>query len=410
MKRTVLFFLCLISVCAWSQNTGEGWSYKFSGIIDPQMFYDTREIVSSREEHLLFYPAPRVLDADGNDINAQPSLNMLSTTARLCVGVTAPNVGKTKVAGYFEGDFTGSTNDGINMFRIRHAYVQLGWEKSNLLLGQTWHPMVADEVMPGTRPLNMGVPFHPYSRFVQTRYTYTADRYKFMATASFELDNKMPGSNGASTAYLRNSCLPELNARICRYGDRLLLGVMYNYVLLQPRTETALGLKTDTHFGSGSVSLYGKYDFEEYSLRIQTVYGENLYDQLMIGGYIETPNFEGYYDYTPWGSATAWFDFGRSKGFCRPGIFCGYGKNLDFGQTIDAKSHVYGRGFDIEYLWRVQPRVGFYPSNYLNFALEVEYTEAAYGDKNTVADGSYSYTSGYNVGNLRFIGAVIFRF
>ena len=330
MKRLALLLVGFLSLTTWAQNTDSGWSYKFSGTIDPQAFYDTREVVSAREEQLLFYPAPIVLDADGNDLNAQPSLNMLTTTARLSLAVKAPDVGKAKMTGYLEGDFTGSTNDGINMFRLRHAYLNMRWEKSNLLIGQYWHPMVAHEVMPGTRPLNMGVPFHPYSRYVQARYSYFIDKYEFTATASFQLDNKMLGPEGSSTVYLRNSCLPELNAQVCHRADNLLLGLMYNYVLLQPRTKTELGLKTNTRFGSEAISLFGKYEFKNYSLRFQTIYGDNLYDQLLIGGYIETPNIYGTYDYEPFGCATLWLDFGRSKGFCRPGIFGGYGRNIDF--------------------------------------------------------------------------------
>ena len=40
-----------------NNNASEsGWGYKISGFIDPQAFFDTREIVGGREEQMLFYP------------------------------------------------------------------------------------------------------------------------------------------------------------------------------------------------------------------------------------------------------------------------------------------------------------------------------------------------------------------
>ncbi|MBO4602999.1 MAG: hypothetical protein J5651_07545, partial [Salinivirgaceae bacterium] len=106
---------------------------------------------------------------------------------------------------------------------------------------------------------------------------------------------------------------------------------------------------------------------------------------------------------------TFWVDLGRTKGVCRPGLFAGYGRNNSFGDDLNANDKVFGRGIDIEYVWRVQPRVGFYPSDYLNFFAEIEYTNAAYGKKIEDA-GKYHYESDYNVGNYRFIVAAVLNF
>ena len=395
------------------------WTYKMSGFVDPQFYMDTREVVSAREEQMLFYPAPKVLDAEGNDINAKASNNALAITARIGLKINAPDALNAKIFGYLEGDFTGATNDGINMLRLRHAYLNMRWQKSNLLLGQYWHPMVAHEVMPGTRPLNMGIPFHPYSRYVQARYTQYFGSLELSGIAAFQLDNKSVGPDGGSTAYLRNSCLPELNAQLCFRGEKLYLGAMVNYVLLQPRTSVDIYFphngtdgketyKTDTKIGSTAVSVFGKLNVSELSLRFQGIYGDNLVEQGLMGGYIEKQNVEKY-EYSNFGTTTFWVDLGRTKGVCRPGLFAGYGRNNNFGDEIESYATVYGRGFDIEYVWRVQPRVGFYPSDYLNFFAEVEYTNAAYGKK--IEDGGkYHYESDYNVGNYRFIVAAVFNF
>ncbi|MBP5396310.1 MAG: hypothetical protein J6Y34_04885, partial [Bacteroidales bacterium] len=166
MVPLLLAMLPVMTVIA--QQTG--WNYHFSGFVDPQLFMDSRQVVGAREGQLSFYPAPRLPDVNGNDLNAVPNLNMLAITTRLGLRIKAPDWGATKVSSYLEGDFTGSNEAGINMLRLRHAYISLQRERSEWLFGQYWHPLVVPEIMPGTRPLNMGIPFHPYSRYVQGRY------------------------------------------------------------------------------------------------------------------------------------------------------------------------------------------------------------------------------------------------
>ncbi len=410
--------LCILMQNASAQldsaKLSQGWSYKMSGFVDPQFYMDTREVVSAREEQMLFYPAAKKLDADGNDVNASASNNMLAITARIGMKINAPDALGAKVSSYLEGDFTGATDGGINMLRLRHAYINMRWEKSNLLVGQYWHPMVAHEVMPGTRPLNMGIPFHPYSRYVQARYTQYFGNLELNGIASFQLDNKATGPEGGSTAYLRNSCVPELNALIVYRGENLYLGAMVNYVLLKPRTSVtdAEGRqhKTDTKIGSTAFSVFGKLNAGQVSIRFQGIYGDNLFEQGLMGGYVESKlNADNEYSYTNLGTTTVWADLSRTKGVCRPGLFVGYGCNNNFGDKVDYESTVFGRGFDIDYVWRVQPRVGFYPTEYLNFFAEVEYTNACYGAKVEDKD-AYYYKSDYNVDNYRFILAAVFNF
>ena len=193
--------------------------YHFSGFVDPQLFMDSRQVVGGRESQMLLYPAPRKLDSKGNDENAVPNLNMLAITTRLGMEINAPEkVGRYAVSGYVEGDFTGSTEAGINMLRLRHAYVQFcrgEFREERLLLGQYWHPLVVPEIMPGTRPLNMGLPFHPYSRYVQARYERGGRHIRWATTAAFQLDNSSLGPEGRSTEYL-------FAGRQC--GDKSLVG------------------------------------------------------------------------------------------------------------------------------------------------------------------------------------------
>lgn len=396
-----------------SVEKNDSWKFKFSAEISPQVYYDTRQVLSAREDELLFYPLPVVMDSEGNDLNAQPSLNMLAITSRLGLKIQSPDVLGAKTTGFLEADFSGSTNSGINMFRLRHAYVNMEWRTSELLVGQYWTPLVLPEIMPGTRPLNMGVPFHPYSRYVQARFLQHIGDFELIGVAAFQLDNKSSGPDGMNTQYLRHSCIPELTLQLRYNTDRVFVGAAYNLLVLQPRAFVVDSLsntyKTNTKFASHAFSVFGKYNFNKWAIKMQSVLGDNMDAHLLMGGYAESPldYITHEYKYEPYGCLTAWVDFGRTAGKWRPGIFCGYAKNTGFKNAIDNDWNIYGRGIDIDFLWRVQPRIGFYPTDFLNVFAEIEYTVANYGEN---PDKHYHYNSSHSVANTRFVLSLVYFF
>jgi len=391
------------------------WGYSLSGFVSPQLFYDTRQVVSGREDMMLFYPKPIQLDANGNDINATPNLNMLAISTRLALSFWAPDVLGAKTSAYIEGDFTGATDASINLLRLRHAYIDMKWRSTELLMGQYWHPMVVHEIMPGTRPLNMGAPFHPYARFVQTRLSQRIGNVELLGVAAFQLDNKSAGPDGGSTKYLKATTIPELNFQMRYRGQRLFLGAAYHLLVIKPRLSVTDSLghvfKATATVPSHSFTVFGKYEFPRFSLKSQVVWGNNLSSISMMGGYIESPFDETTksYSYTPFGCTTAWVDFGKSIGKWRYGIFMGYGVNNDFGKTLEQGSTVYGRGFEIESLWRVQPRIAFYPREKFGLFFEVEYTRAYYGEEDLLI-GPLCYKPGFPVSNTRIILQAIYNF
>ena len=421
MKRIAIVVVVFFFVVGLHAQKG-GFNYHFSGFVDPQLFFDTRQVVGARESELLFYPAPKELDAEGNDLNAVPNLNMLAITTRLGLKVDAPKLGEWSTGAYVEGDFTGSTESGINMLRLRHAYLNFRKNRSTVRLGQFWHPMVVHELMPGTRPLNMGMPFHPYSRYVQARYSYrTSEDYPFLrvdATAAFQLDNTSSGPSGKSTEYLRNTVLPEGNMQLW-YGWNgaytfNAVGCMMNAEVLQPRrfVTDVEGLlhKSETVFPSFAFSLFGWHIYKSWRLCYQGIVGDNLFEQGMLGGYLEmiAPSGKGYV-YETFGCTSIWTDFRRISGKWRPGIFLGYTQNNSFGRWFDADAAVYGRGFDIDNVWRVQPQVAFCPFEHLHFCTEIEYTSATYGEK--LSEGSSArYHAAYAVGNTRVVLSAVLYF
>ncbi len=391
------------------------WGYKLSGFVSPQLFLDSRQVVSGREDMMLFYPKPIERDANGNDINASGNLNMLAISTRLALSLYGPDVFGANTSAYIEGDFTGATDASINLLRLRHGYIDMKWRSTELLMGQFWHPMVIHEVMPGTRPLNMGAPFHPYARFVQARLSQRIGPMELLGVAAFQLDNKSAGPDGGATKYLKSSNIPELNFQLRYCGQRLFLGAAYHLLVIKPRLSATDSLgavfKTDATVPSHSLTVFGKYEFPHFSLRSQVVWGNNLSSISMMGGYVESPFDETTktYSYQPFGCTTAWVDFGKSTGRWRYGLFAGYGVNNDFGKAIEEGSAVYGRGFEIEKLWRVQPRVSFHPNPKFGFFFEVEYTNATYGVKELTFN-TYRYQTDHSVGNTRFILQAVYNF
>lgn len=367
MKRTLMAMaFAAASTLSFAQQA-EGWKLTWHGFVNPQIWADTRQVIQGREDMMAFYPMAPGYDEDGIDTNAVPSLNMLSITTRLSLTIQGPEVMGAQTKGYIETDFTGSTNAAINNLRLRHAYIDMRWTHSDLLMGQYWHPMVIHEIMPGTMPLSMGAPFHPYARYNQVKYTHFLGGLELSATAAFQLDNKSNGPLGASTQYIKRSMVPEMNLQMRYSGERIMLGVAANTLTIQPRRGQ--------NFSHTSYTVYGKADIGNWSLRAQSLLNSNLYEASSMGGYVETYNpMLDQYSYSPYTYTTAWLDFGRRTGSWRPGIFVGYASN-------NTKSHegtFYGRGQDMESLYRIQPRLTYVAGHGLTFSAEWEYTSVKY--------------------------------
>ncbi len=117
------------------------------------------------------YPKDISPDADGNDLNATANGSFYLLYSRLGIDVAGPSVGKAKTTAKLEVDFRGSGSN-FAMIRVRHAYVNLDWGKSAVLIGQTWHPLFGD-IFPQMLNLSTGAPFQPFSRNPMLRYRYT---------------------------------------------------------------------------------------------------------------------------------------------------------------------------------------------------------------------------------------------
>jgi hypothetical protein len=104
-------------------------------------------------------------------------------------------------------------------------------------------------------------------------------------------------------------------------------------------------------------------------------------------------------------TSSFWTDITTNGKNIQAALFLGYSKNMGSNDSI--KGSIYARGSNIDYLYRVAPRVVFI-SGKLNIALEAEYTFAMYGTAN--GDSKGGITNGRAVADMRGLLAFIYNF
>lgn len=387
---SLIGFIGLLGLIGQAQD----FSFRWKGFVNPHYYADSRSVVGGREDMMLFYPKPIVRDSLGRDINDGWQANMLAITARLGLTINGPEMLGANTSAYIEGDFTGATNATINNLRLRHAYFRMNWDKHELTAGQYWYAMVVHEIMPMTNPLNMGAPFHCYARQPQIRYSYfPTSNWEVLAVAQWQLDNMSQGLlNGvatSSTLFARHSLLPELNAQLRYRQGNIFIGAAANLKSIQPVVNTTGTASPQQLHQSLSYSLFGSYRFNGLTIKAQTLLNNSLYEGCSLGGYLMLDDGT----IQDWHFNTVWLDIERTRGHWRPGIFLGYAQNLDYGNTNF--THCFGRGHDLAYLWRIQPRLTYTTLKGLSFVGEAEYTQAGYPEP---------------VGNLRLSLSAVYAF
>lgn len=409
VKTTITFFVLLLAINLYPQEKSKESSkdevgVEFKGFVKTDIMFDTRQTVSVREGHLLLYPQPELQSIDSKDLNAKANFNILSIQTRLTTLISGPEVLDAKTSGVVEGAFFGHSNGDINGFRLRHAYLKLDWGNSVLLIGQYWHPMFIPEVFPGVVSFNTGVPFQPFSRNPQIRFMQKLTNLELTFTAASQRDFSSIGPDGTSSVYLRNSVIPILDFNLKYKSDNLVAGAGINYKTLTPKLESDLGYKTAENIGSISAMVFAKAAVYDFSIKVEGVYGGNLTDLLMLGGYAvhSTEPTSGIEEYTEIKTLSVWTDlsFGSKLKF---GLFAGYTKNLGADDIVTGTA--YTRGENIDNVFRVSPRI-IYRINNIQFAGEVEYTSAAYG----TVDNELKVNDAEAVANTRLLFAAYLFF
>ena len=154
---------------------------KIGGFLRADAYYDTRKNAEILDGLLDLYPLPESKDVNGEDMNAFSPFRMSAAASRVNTKFTGPDVLNAKTSSLIEFDFTGYNGIGL---RLRHAWLKLNWQNSELLMGRFWHPMFILDAFPTVLGLSTGAPFNVFNRCEQIRYTYILGSISIMGAAS----------------------------------------------------------------------------------------------------------------------------------------------------------------------------------------------------------------------------------
>lgn len=413
MKKTQLIFASIASLlfsnALFSQEKPKEWDVSLYGFARADYIFDSRQSAQVREYHLNLYPLDKKLDANGDDINATGASNFLSVVSRLGVNFKGPNVWGAKASGKLEGDFFGNTQESIGLFRLRHAYAQLAWEKSSLTLGQTWYPSFVPEVFPGVANFSTGIMFNPFGWVGQIRFRQSLTSNLSLDLVAYK-DREFQASvvsGNANNSPTFNSTTPTLHAQLQYKTKNLIAGVGAEYQSLKP-VITSGGLASDEKLNSTMLMGYFKYSNENVVAKFYGISGGNLHHLVMLGGYASYAETNGIDSYKPTKTSAFWVDIASNKPNVAPGVFFGYTKNSGL-EDANYKS-LYVRGVSgtrvVDNVWRASARVDF-KQNKFKISPELEYTAATWGDLKTDATSGNNET---NVGNFRALVSASYSF
>ena len=414
MKKKYLLLAALVGMSAGAMAQKKGFSYKFYGQVRADLFYNTRTNSETVDGLFYMYPLDKLPDADGNDLNDQGNGNLYALYSRVGVDVAGPMLGKARTSAKVEVDFRGSGTS-YSLFRLRHAYFNLDWGTSALLVGQTWHPLYGD-VAPEILNLNMGAPFQPFSRAPQVRYRFTRKHFQLTASAIWQSqylsvgpasDKAGEASTSKSQNFIKNSCVPEFYVGMDYRRPELIAGAGVHVSSIRPRTKSVVGsdtYKVDERVTGVSAEAHLKYTHERFLLSAKSVLGTNLTQTSTMGGYgiTSVDPRTGEQTYTPLRTSATWLNVAYGKTW-RPALFFGYLKNLGASTEV---SDVLGTGTNLDQLLNATAELTY---NRGNWKLGAEYSlcNAWYGDE---FSAKAKALSSHTVMNHRVVMTAIYQF
>jgi hypothetical protein len=379
---------------------------KIYGFVGNDFYYNSRQNLEMVDGVIHLFPKPKSISADGTDANATAQAEMLSVNTRVGLDITGTPVLGAKSSGKIEADFAGA---GTNYFvlRIRQAYMKLNWTKSELTVGQTWHPFFSS-VMPTTLSSNSGAPFQAFNRSPLVRFKQNlTPTLSASAAAIYEMQYASMGPSGTSNIYMKNSQIPNLFVGLENKAANWTAGVGADYKRLKPDAKN--------YINSLSATAYGLYSTGKFQLKGKAVLSQNLTDQLILGGYGVSQyaaDKSTATDYTNFNNFTGWVNavYGTKL---QAGLILGMSHNLgttqDLALSTANKVTAYGYGFYdqlvLDKLYRIAPQVSY---NVSNFKMGVEYdcTAGRYGTMGI--NGKAKDT--YSVVNNRVVATVMYIF
>ncbi len=354
----------LLLIAALLPAAAAAQTVKFSGYIQAEGVYDTRQVLDIREGDFHLYPLR------DSEVNRTDNLLMAAFRSRLRAAGSGLEAFGAKAAGFFEGDFIGTTNAAVSLLRIRHAYVHMDWGGYEVLAGQGWSPSFG-VIFPNVIATNGGAPFQPFALLPQLQFVLKPQGARITAALTQQRD----GASEIGGAKLQQQAArPQAHLHALLGSEKLRAGGGASYKWVRP----VLG---GDRFGAWAAQGYAQAVGGGFDLRAKLTYGYDLADHSMTGGFVTRAHSGAANDtsnpYEPLLTTAAWVDAGYAMGASGSvGLFAGYATNGGAEEAVAPQS-VNARGAEIDGLWRLAPRI-VRNSGPVRAAFELEATAARY--------------------------------
>lgn len=369
MKTRQTIAAALAALCAISASAQDA-QLKFYGFIRNFAHIDTHEMTAGTAD--LFSYGPKDND---NDLT---TYHFTAITSRLGLDVTGYQFGNMSASAKIEADFYNGVSGvtGTGVFRLRQAYMTLGWKDqqdlaTSLKIGQAWHPMAAD--MPDVISLNTGAPFGPFSRtpLMQLDRSFS-DAFSVTAAAVWQMQYTCAGPEGASANYIKYGGIPEIYAGVSFKGANSILRLGLDMLSIKPYASSSERLTTISPF------LYAQYKKDLFSVKFKTIYAQAGEQVNLNGGYGAAA--EG--GFTPTRNSSSWvsLSYGKDWQFV---LFAGLSKNFGTAKALaSADSFWFSKNSfaNMNTMYRVTPTI-IRNLGKVTLGLEYERTSVQYGDK-----------------------------
>jgi hypothetical protein len=404
LKKLLPFIIFSISTFIFAEEPVN--NFKIYGFVRNDFYFNSRINTESIDGLFYLYPKPISLNSTGIDLNAVPQAEMLSVNTRIGVDFNGSSIMGAKSSAKIETDFAGfGTN--YYVLRIRQAYLKLNWNKTELMIGQTWHPLFGN-VNPTVLECDAGAPFQPNNRSPQIKITHNLNStISLIASAIYEMQYLSQGPLGASASYMKNAMLPDLFIGTECNTQHWISGVGFDFKTIKPSVNGISSITAD---------IYAQYTNQKFQIKAKSFWGENLTDQQMLSGYgvsgINLSN--GDETYTNFKIISSWINAVYGKTW-QIGAYVGLSQNLGTNKNLLANNAgnftAYGCGYSndtqilLDRLYRVSPHISYNLPNF-NLGIEYDFTSANYGS--LTSNGRVS--NPYNVNNNRIVATVSYLF
>ncbi len=455
MKKYLLIALCsLLLVPVWAQEVSKEAQkaekkeavkshlkqhFKPYGFVRNYFVFDSRESMSGTGDLYNYQPYDEAWNqAEGEqymtgvarqDLNAVSTFRFLSLTTRVGVNIVGYKWRNTEFGAKIEADFYAGLSTkvyhpvtGVAQFRLRQAYLTLGWDslpmlngkdyaRVDLTIGQTWHPMAAD--LCDVISLASGAPFGPFNRSPQVKMDARLGKYVTITGSllwQMQYCSVGPSTTGAAVQaadFIMYSKTPEAYLGLSVHTNGFLLRAGADVLSIKPRqigtvdvAGNSVSVRVKDRITTASPFLYLQYKKGEFSIKAKTIFSEAGEHMNLNSGYgVKAKNADGSWEYTPLRASSSWLSivYGGKIGAQEDKhpqklqgiLFAGYIENLGTKEALYDGNHdghpddLYTpRANNMNRMWRLSPTL-LYTIGKFQLGLEYEITSVQYGQAGT---------------------------